>query len=82
MSELETKKKPATLAYILDRWHQELEPVIIRRCEKHERFHFLLPFVPLKSFYRKDLRMMEKSCGTLWLCPAPKREKLIRGGCV
>jgi hypothetical protein len=28
MPEQETKKKPATLAYILDRWHQELEPVL------------------------------------------------------
>ena len=33
MSELETKKKQATLAYILDRWHQELEPVLITATE-------------------------------------------------
>jgi uncharacterized protein (DUF1778 family) len=33
MPELETKKKPATLAYILDRWHQELEPVLITVTE-------------------------------------------------
>jgi uncharacterized protein (DUF1778 family) len=33
MREQETKKKPATLAYILDRWHQELEPVLTTATE-------------------------------------------------
>jgi Telomere resolvase len=55
MSEQETKKKLPTLAYILERWHQELEPVLATAT---------LEQVPeLESLWERTLRWLKEERG-------------------
>lgn len=55
MSDVETKKKPATLAYILDRWHQELEPALTTATEAQTP--------ELEALWERTLRWLKEERG-------------------